>query len=139
MTNNPHLPTGQFDPARTVLPAAPRESGPGVHGGPPRAVRLCWKGIVRLPGAQPLLLRRIERSLLAEDFRLDSDFAIFNRSARGQEMPPAEQVGARSKALRAAAMPAASLAAAGGAVVLSWLIANQLRTGPPTPPVTSAG
>jgi hypothetical protein len=155
MLNNSHIPAGQFDPVRSVPAAAPREFGAGIRRAPSRAVRLCWPGIVRLPGAQPLLLRRIERSLLAEDFRLDSEFAIFARSARGQEMPSTEQVGARSRALRAAALATVGLAAAGGAVVLSWLIANQLanlsdspsdpitgrtpRTGPAAPRVMPAG
>jgi hypothetical protein len=125
MMNNPDIPAGRFDPVRSVPAAAPPEPRAGIRRGPSCAVRLCWKGIVRLPGAQPLLLRRIERSLLAEDLRLDSEFAIFARSARGQEMPSTEQTGARSRALRACGLPAASLAAAGGALVLSWLIANQ--------------
>lgn len=119
-------PAGQFDSVRSASAATPPGSGAFIRRGSSRAVRLCWQGIIRLPGAQPLLLRRIERSLLAEDFRLDSQFAIFTRSARGQEMPSAEQIWARPRALRACAMPAATLAAAGGAVVLGWLIANQL-------------
>ena len=123
--NNSHIPAGQFDPVRTVPAAAPQGAGAGIRHYSSCAVRLCWKGIVRLPGAEPLLLRQIERSLLAEDFRLDSEFAIFARSAHGQEMPSTERTGARSRALRACAVPAASLAAAGGVVVLSWLVANQ--------------
>jgi hypothetical protein len=123
--NNSHIPAGQFDPVRSVPAAAPQGSGAGMGRYSSCAVRLCWKGIVRLPGAEPLLLRQIERSLLAEDFRLDSEFAIFARSARGQEMPSTERTGTRSRALRACAVPAASLAAAGGVVVLSWLVANQ--------------
>ena len=122
--NNSHIPAGQFDPVRTVPAAAPQGAGAGIRHYSSCAVRLCWKGIVRLPGAEPLLLRQIERSLLAEDFRLDSEFAIFARSARGQEMPSTERTGARSRALRACVVPA-SLAAAGGVVVLSWLVANQ--------------
>src|ERR1700749_1611727 len=124
--NNSHIPAGQFDPVWTVPAAAPQGAGAGIRHYSSCAVRLCWKGIVRLPEAEPLLLRQIERSLLAEDFRLDSQFAIFARSARGQEMPSAEQIWARPRALRAWAMPAATLATAGGAVVLSWLIANRL-------------
>jgi hypothetical protein len=126
MMSSSHIPAGQSDSVRSASAATPPGSGALIRRGSSRAVRLCWQGIVRLPGAQPLLLRRIERSLLAEDFRLDSEFAIFARSARGQEMPPAEQLWTRSRALRACAPPAAALAAAGGAVVLSWLIANQL-------------
>ena len=125
MMNNPDIPTGQFDPVPTAPAAVPREFAAGIRRAPARAVRWCWKGIVRLPGGQPLVLRQMERSLLAEDFRLDSEFAIFARSAHGQEMPPTERTGARSRALRACAVPAASLAAAGGVVVLSWLVANQ--------------
>jgi hypothetical protein len=143
MMNDPYTPASQLDPVRSGPAAAPRQFGAGIRRGPACAVRLCWQGIARLPGGQPLVLRRIERSLLAEDFRLDSEFAIFTRSARGQEMPSTEQVGARSRAWRASAMPAATLAAAGGAVVLSWLIANQLirtpRTGPAAPQVRPAG
>ena len=90
-----------------------------------RAVQLCWKGIVRLPGSQPLLLWQIERSLLAEDFRLDSDYAIFTRSARGQQMPATEQVPAWPRSLRVYEMTATGLAAAGGAAVLGWLLVNQ--------------
>ncbi len=125
MKHNSHSPAGRFDSVRSVGAATPQESGSGSRRWPSRAVQWYWKGIVRLPGGQPLLLRRIERSLLAEDFRLDSEFAIFTRSARGQEMPLTEQVRTWPRALRAAALPAAGLAAAGGAVVLSWLIVNQ--------------
>jgi hypothetical protein len=106
------------------LLTVPRNSRPGTRRWQSRAVQLCWRGIVRLPGSQPLLLRRIERSLEAEDFRLDSGFAIFTRSARGQEMPPVEQIPAWPRSLRAVRVPA-GLAAAGGAVLLSWLIAIQ--------------
>jgi hypothetical protein len=104
--------------------AAPRKPGAGTHRWTSRAVRLCWPGIVRLPGSQPLLLSRIERSLVAEDFRLDSAFAIFTRSARGQEMPSAERIPSWSRTVRAGGMPTAALAA-GGVVVLSLLIAIQ--------------
>jgi hypothetical protein len=103
----------------------------GLRRWPSRAVQLCWKGIVRLPGSQPLLLRQMERSLLAEDFRLDSGFAIFTRSACGQEMPATERVPAWPRSLWASGMTATGLAAAssaaaaGGAAVLSWLILNQ--------------
>jgi hypothetical protein len=107
------------------LQATSQKPGTGLRRWPSRAVQLCWKGIVRLPGSQPLLLRQMERSLLAEDFRLDSDYAIFARSARGQEMPATERVPAWPRSLRVYEMTAAGLATAGGAVILSWLIVNQ--------------
>ena len=107
------------------LQATPPGSGARLRRWPSRAVQLCWKGIVRLPGSQPLLLRQMERSLLAEDFRLDSDYAIFARSARGQEMPATERIPAWPRSLRVYEMTAAGLATAGGAVILSWLIVNQ--------------
>jgi hypothetical protein len=113
------------------LQATPQEPAAGLRRWPSRAVQLCWKGIVRLPGSQPLLLRQMERSLLAEDFRLDSGFAIFTRSACGQEMPATERVPAWPRSLWASGMTATGLAAAssaaaaGGAVILSWLIVNQ--------------
>jgi RNA polymerase sigma-70 factor, ECF subfamily len=110
-----------------------RKPGTGLRRWPSRAVQLCWKGIVRLPGSQPLLLWQIERSLLAEDLRLDSGFTIFTRSCRGQAMPATEQVpvwpGSLRESLRVGAIPAVGLAAATGAAVLSWLILNQ-RTNP---------
>lgn len=114
------------------LQAAPQGTGAGLRRWPSRAVQLCWKGIVRLPGSQPLLLRQMERSLLAEDFRLDSGFAIFTRSACGQEMPATERVPAWPRSLWASGMTATGLVAAGGAVVLSRLIVNQ-RANPGRP------
>jgi hypothetical protein len=114
----PAAPDDQFQ-------ATPQESGAGLRRWPSRAVQLCWKGIVRLPGSQPLLLRQMERSLLAEDFRLDSGFAIFTRSARGLEMPATERIQAWPRSLWASGMTATGLVAAGGAVVLSRLIVNQ--------------
>ena len=84
---------------------------------------------MRLPGSQPLLLSQIERSLVAEDFRLDSGFALFTRSAHGQEMPSAERIPSWSRSLRATGTPAAALAAAGGVAVISMLIVIQ-RTSP---------
>ena len=97
-------------------------SGAGRRHWLSRAVRLCWSGVVRLPGSQPVLLSQIEQSLVAEEFHLDSSFAIFNRSAHGQEMPSAEQIPSWSRSLQAGEIPAAALAAVGGAVVLSWLV-----------------
>jgi hypothetical protein len=107
------------------LQATPPGSAASLRRWSSRAVQLCWKGIVRLPGSQPLLLRQMERSLLAEDFRLDSDYAIFARCARGQEMPVTERVPSWPRSLRVYEMTAAGLATAGGAVILSWLIVNQ--------------
>jgi hypothetical protein len=112
-----------------------------------RAVRLCWSGVARLPGGQPVLLSQIERSLVDEEFRLDSSFAIFNRSARGQEMPSAEQIPSWSRSLQAGEIPAGALAAVGGAVVLSWLVVLQRTSaagratpaGPPASPRTQRG
>ena len=94
-------------------------------------MRLCWQGMVRLPGSQTLLLSQIERSLVAEDYRLDSGFALFTRSTRGQEMPSAERIPSWSRSLRATGTPAAALAAAGGVAVISMLIVIQ-RTSPGT-------
>jgi hypothetical protein len=47
---------------------------------------------MRLPGGQQLVLRQIERSLLTSDYRLDSQFAIFARSARSKAMPATERL-----------------------------------------------
>src|ERR1700761_9792857 len=120
---------------------------PSVHGAVrrrwlSRTVRLCWAGVAKLPGGQPVLLSQIERSLVAEEFHLDSSFAIFNRSAHGQEMPSAEQIPSWSRSLQAGEIPVAALAAVGAAVVLSWLVALQRTSaagratlaGPPASP-----
>ncbi len=129
-------PAGQFGSARSVPAArdgrpgaAPRKPGARTQRWTSRAVRLCWQGLVRLPGSQPLLLSQIERSLVAEDFRLDSGFAIFTRSAHGQEKPPAERIPSWTRPVRATGAPAAALAAAGGVAVISMLIVIQ-RTSP---------
>ena len=79
--------TGHFDAERNAR-RTPAVSRSWSH----RMVTLCRKVILSLPGSQPFVLRQIERSLLAGDARLDSDFAIFTRSTRRQKMPPAEQI-----------------------------------------------
>ena len=66
----------------------------------------------------------MERSL-TEDFRLDSDYAIFARCARGQEMPATDGSHPGPGHCGFYEMTAAGLATAGGAVILSWLIVNQ--------------
>src|ERR1700761_8615552 len=119
---------------------------PSVHGAVrrrwlSRTVRLCWAGVAKLPGGQPVLLNQIERSLVAEEFHLDSSFAIFNRSVHGQEMPSAEQIPSWSRSLQAGELPAAALAAMGGAVVISWLVVIRRTNaaGRPTPAALAVG
>lgn len=108
--------------------AVSAEVGRGRPGWPPRAAQLCRQGVLRLPGGQQWALRRIEALLLADDLRLDSQFALFARLADGEAMPLTERVPVWPWRLDLAVMTGA-LVMAGSALTLCWL-ASGLRTYP---------
>jgi len=51
-------------------------SGAGRRHWLSRAVRLCWSGVVRLPGSQPVLLSQIEQSLVDSGYRYQTSAVI---------------------------------------------------------------
>ena len=76
--------------------------------------------MLRLPGRQRSVLRGIEASLLADDVRLGSQFAVFTRETRLQPMPRTERVPAWSWRL-CLVLVAGGVIVAGGALALSGL------------------
>jgi Protein of unknown function (DUF3040) len=85
--------------------------------------------MLRLPGRQRSVLRGIEASLLADDLRLDSQFAVFTRETRLQAMPRTERVPAWSWRM-CLVLAAGGVIVAGGALALSGLApGSHLRPG----------
>ncbi len=58
-----------------------------------------------LPASQIRVLAKIENAVQASDPRLTSQFAIFNRLSRGEQMPGVEQVPARPRHQRGTRRP----------------------------------
>jgi hypothetical protein len=83
-----------------------------------------------LPARQRHVLDRIERTLVAEEPRLGSLFAVFTRMTRHEAMPGTEQV--TNPLARRAAVIAVTLIAVMGIVVALWLAPGGLAC--PSPP-----
>jgi hypothetical protein len=75
-----------------------------------------------LRAGQQRSLDRIESTLLVDDLRLESLFAIFTRLARDEAMPSIERIMAGPWRLRPALAAAFGLAAAVSVLVLSLLV-----------------
>lgn len=84
--------------ADPVTPWSPLPKPTGAARGRQRArdwiahsAQACHALVIGLPGGQQWALRRMERSLLADDPRLDSLYAIFSRDTRHAAMPLTEK------------------------------------------------
>jgi len=102
--------------SRAVLPH--RVNGPGAVTG--HAYRT---GMMSLPASQQRKLGGIEKTLLADDLRLGSLFAIFTRLTGHEAMPGTERVEAGSWwRLRPAVLGTIALIAVVGLLLLSLLV-----------------
>lgn len=94
------------DDKRIALTARP----PSLSGRARAMVHAGQAKVISLPGGHQWALRRIEKSLLASDLQLESQFTIFWRSTRLDAMPSSEHIPAGPWPRRAVLLTTAGLA-----------------------------